>query len=182
MTPCKVGAKEQGLSREDVMAAGTTRHTVRIEDDLWNQAHAKAVREGTTVSERVRAGLREYVYGPEARHTIADSLVYLVPKALEDLKGPASGVREVPIHLDWGPDRRYDVADDASCAMLYQLTLQNSGSIEEMGDILNAGRLVGLWPSMRLPDRCRQLWEASFPQLPRHRESKEHPSWTTLNG
>lgn len=164
------------------MSAGTTRHTVRVEDDLWNQAHAKAAREGTTVSERVRAGLREYVYGPEARHTIADSLVYLVPDALTDLKGPASGTVQLPIHLDWGPYRGYDVADDASCATLYQLTLQNSGSIDEIGNIVNADRLVALWPSMRLSDRCRQLWEATFPQLPRYRESKEHPSWTTLNG
>ena len=164
------------------MSAGTTRHTVRIDDDLWNQAQVKAGREGTTVSERVRAGLREYVYGPEDRHTIADSLVYLVPNALDDLKGPVAGVVELPIHLDWGPDRRYDVADDASCAMLYQLTLQNSGSIDEMASIVNGGRLVGLWPSMRLADRCRQLWETSFPRLPGHRESREHPSWTTLNG
>lgn len=163
------------------MSAGTTRHTIRIDDALWDQAHAKAAREGTTVSERVREGLREYVYGSEARHTIADSLVYLVPDALEDLKGPASGIVELPIHLDWGPDRRYDVTDDGSCAVLYQLTLQNSGSVDEMAGIVNAGRLVGLWPSMRLPGRCRQAWETAFPQLPKHRESKDHPSWTTLN-
>jgi hypothetical protein len=163
------------------MSAGTTRHTIRIDDDLWEQAHAKAAREGTTVSERVREGLRNYVDGPGARHTIADSLVYLVPEALEDLKGPASGIVELPIHLDWGPDRRYDVADDGSCAVLYQLTLQNSGSLDEMAGIVNAGRLVGLWPSMRLPDRCRQAWEMAFPQLPKNRESKDHPSWTTLN-
>ncbi|MEV7661413.1 hypothetical protein [Paenarthrobacter sp. NPDC089316] len=163
------------------MSAGTPRRSVRIEDDLWNQAHAKAAREGTTVAERVRAGLREYVHGSETRHTIADSLVYLVPDSLEDLKGPASGTVQLPIHLDWGPERRYDVADDASCRSLYQLTLQNSGSTEEMSGIINAGRLTTLWPSMRLPDRCRQLWNDAFAQLPRHRESKEHPAWTTLN-
>lgn len=88
---------------------------------------------------------------------------------------------ELPIHLDWGPDRRYDVDDDASCRTLYQLTLQNSGSTEEMARIINAGRLLALWPSMRLPARCRQLWNDAFPQLPTHRESKEHPGWTTLN-
>lgn len=163
------------------MSAGTPRRSVRVEDELWNQAHAKAAREGTTVAERVRAGLREYVHGPETRHTIADSLVYLVPDSLDDLKGPASGAVELPIHLDWGPDRRYDVDDDASCRTLYQLTLQNSGSTEEMARIINAGRLVALWPSMRLPARCRQLWNDEFLQLPTHRESKEHPGWTTLN-
>ncbi|WP_024821108.1 hypothetical protein [Arthrobacter sp. 31Y] len=163
------------------MSAGTPRRSVRVEDELWNQAHAKAVREGTTVAERVRAGLREYVHGPETRHTIEDSLVYLVPDSFEDLKGPASGVVELPIHLDWGPVRRYDVGDDASCRTLYQLTLQNSGSTEEMAWFLNAGRLLALWPSMRLPGRCRQLWNDAFTQLPAHRESKEHPAWTTLN-
>lgn len=137
--------------------------------------------EGATVSEQVRAGLREYVYGPEARHTIADSLVYLVPGALEDLKGPGPGTVQLPIHLDWGPDRVYDVVDDGSCVALHQAALQNSGSVDEMGGIVNAGRLLALWPSMRLPDRCRQLWETAFPELPKHRESREHPSWTTLS-
>ncbi|APX00341.1 hypothetical protein [Arthrobacter sp. QXT-31] len=65
--------------------------------------------------------------------------------------------------------------------MLYQLALQNSGSVDEIGRIVNAGRLLALWPSMRLPDRCRQVWETAFPQLPKHRESREHPSWTTLS-
>ncbi|MFE4544126.1 ribbon-helix-helix domain-containing protein [Arthrobacter sp. NPDC056727] len=163
------------------MSAGTTSHTIRIEDDLWDRAQAKAASEGTTVSERVRAGLREYVYGPEARHTIADSLVYLVPGGLEALRGPASGTVQLPVHLDWGPDNVYDVADDGSCAVLYQLTLQNSGSVDEMAGIINVGRLLALWPSMRLPDPCRHLWETAFPQLPQHHESGEHPSWTTLS-
>ncbi|MFE5837547.1 hypothetical protein [Arthrobacter sp. NPDC056493] len=163
------------------MSAGTTRHTIRIEDDLWDRAQAKAASEGTTVSERVRAGLREYVYGPGARHTIADSLVYLVPGAFEELKGPASGTMQLPIHLDWGPDRVYDVGDDGSCVALFQLTLQNSRSVDEMGGIGNADRLLALWPSMRLPGRCRDLWETAFPQLPQHHESREHPSWTTLS-
>jgi len=109
------------------MSAGTTRHTVRIEDDLWNQAHANAARESTTVSERVRAGLREYVYGPEARHTIADSLLYLVLDALEDLKGRRPALCSCRSIWMGGPDRRYDGADDASCATLYQFDAAELG-------------------------------------------------------
>ncbi|MBT2552493.1 hypothetical protein [Arthrobacter sp. ISL-5] len=169
------------------MSAGTTRHTIRIEDQLWKEAHSKATRHGTTVSELIRAGLRNYVSGATAskhapfRHTLADSLVYLVPDALEDLQGPASGMVELPIHLDWGPDSRYLVQEDGSCSTLYQLTLQNSGSIDEICSIVNAVRLAALWPSLRLPVRCRRAWEKAFPQLPTQRESKEHPSWTKLN-
>ncbi|WP_461163110.1 hypothetical protein [Arthrobacter sp. R4-81] len=80
------------------MSAGTTRHTIRIEDPLWKEAHVKAARDGTTVSELIRAGLRNYVSRTESanhvqsRHTLADSLVYVVPDALYDLQGPSSGV------------------------------------------------------------------------------------------
>lgn len=169
------------------MSAGTTRHTVRIEDQLWKEAHARAASHGTTVSELIRAGLRDYVSRTAAstaappRHTLPDSLVYVVPRALEDLRGPAAGVVELPIHLDWGPDTSYHVDDEGSCRSLYQLTLQNSGSIDEISSIVNADRLTALWPSLRLAARCRQEWESAFPQLPTHCETKEHPSWTTLN-
>lgn len=57
---------------------------------------------------------------------------------------------------------RYLVEDDGSCRTLYQQTLQTSGSIEEICRITNAA----LWPSLRLPDRCRQAWEQAFPHLP----------------
>lgn len=164
------------------MSAGTPRHTVRVSDELWNEAHLKAVHEGTSVSELIRTRLREYVAAPAAhRHTIADSLVYLVPHAFNDLQGPAVGSVELPLRLDWGPERTYQVDDDGSCSVLYQLTLQNSGSIEEICRIVHPARLTALWPTMILPARCRQLWETSFPQLPATLEAKEHPSWTTLN-
>lgn len=110
-----------------------------------------------TPERSVRPGSREYVRGTETSHTIADSLVYLVSESLENIRGPAFGAVELPIHLDWGPARHYDVDDDSSCRTLYQLTLQNSGSVEEIAGIINASRLVALWPSMRLPARCRQL-------------------------
>lgn len=117
----------------------------------------------------------------DARHTIADSLVYLVPDSLERLQGPTAGSVALPLHLDWGPDRSYTVEDDASCTLLYQLTLQTSGSIDEICSIINGGRLMELWPTMQLLDRCRHLWEAAFPELPDRREASEHPSWTTLS-
>ncbi|MCX2749834.1 hypothetical protein OOZ51_18760 [Arthrobacter sp. MI7-26] len=120
------------------MSAGTPRHTIRVSNELWNEAHRKAVREGTSVSELIRTRLHEYVTAPVAHpHTIADSLVYLVPHAFNDLHGPAAGTVELPLHLDWGPERSYTVDDDGSCSVLYQLTLQNSGSIEEICRIVH---------------------------------------------
>ena len=37
---------------------------VRVEDDLWAAAKLRAAAEGTTVSEVIRAALREYVSRP----------------------------------------------------------------------------------------------------------------------
>lgn len=42
-------------------APRTPLRSIRIDDDLWSAARAAADREGTTVSEVVRAALREYV-------------------------------------------------------------------------------------------------------------------------
>ncbi|MBT2597918.1 hypothetical protein [Arthrobacter sp. ISL-72] len=92
----------------------------------------------------------------------------------QELLAPTPGV-------DWGPERTYNVDEDGSCTVLYQLTLQNSGSLEEICSIVQGERLTALWPTMILPARCRQLWETTFPQLPAHHEAKEHPSWTTLS-
>lgn len=83
------------------MSAGTPRHTVRVSCELWNEAHRKAVREGTSVSELIRTRLRDNVLTPaEHRHTIGDSLVYLVPNAIKELQGPAAGIVDLPLHLD----------------------------------------------------------------------------------
>ena len=134
------------------------------------------------MSELISTRLRDYVLAPvEHRYTVADSFVYLVPDAFEDLQGPAAGSVELPLHLDWGPERTYTVDDGGNCSVLYQLTLQNSGSIEEICRIVQARRLTALWPTMILPARCRQLWKTSFPRFPAYHEAKEHPSWTTLS-
>lgn len=40
---------------------GNPARAVRVEDELWEAALAKAEREGTTVSEVIRKALRRYV-------------------------------------------------------------------------------------------------------------------------
>jgi hypothetical protein len=43
------------------MSAGTTRRSVRVPDDLWNAAVARAAERGETVSDVVRHALERYV-------------------------------------------------------------------------------------------------------------------------
>jgi len=43
------------------VSKGTARRTIRIEDELWLPAKAKADAEGVNLSEVIRAALRAYV-------------------------------------------------------------------------------------------------------------------------
>lgn len=43
------------------MSAGTTRRTVRIDDELWQAAIAKAAERGDSLPEEIRKFLRRYV-------------------------------------------------------------------------------------------------------------------------
>jgi predicted DNA binding CopG/RHH family protein len=43
------------------MSKGTTHRTVRIEDELWEAAKARADADGVNLSEVIRAALRAYV-------------------------------------------------------------------------------------------------------------------------
>ncbi len=46
------------------MGRGTTIRPIRISDELWEAAKAKAEAEGTNVSAVLREKLREYISGP----------------------------------------------------------------------------------------------------------------------
>lgn len=46
------------------MSKGTKRHSIRIEDELWEAALTKAAQHDTTASETIRALLEEWVKQP----------------------------------------------------------------------------------------------------------------------
>jgi len=46
------------------MRTGTTRRTVRVEDELWDLAQAKAKEQGDNLSAILRDALRQYIEDP----------------------------------------------------------------------------------------------------------------------
>jgi hypothetical protein len=46
---------------------------------------------------------------------------------------PTSGVVELPITIDWGPRRRYDLDTDADRRIVYERVLREAGDAEEVG-------------------------------------------------
>lgn len=90
---------------------------------------------------------------------------YLVPESLDELSGPIAGVVELPVHLDWGPDPRYDLADPDSRLALYSAVISEAGSTADLARYLSKGLLVDLWPRLRLPKHCVRRWHQAFPEL-----------------
>jgi hypothetical protein len=104
---------------------------------------------------------------PERRH-YADHRPYPDPPAhLRDLTGPTAGRIELPITIDWGPKRHYDLAEDADRRVVYEVVLQEAASTEEVSRYVNGAALVAVWPRLWLPRRVRQSWEDRFPELTR---------------
>lgn len=103
--------------------------------------------------------------GPEERH-YGDHRPYPEPpERLLDLAGPTGGVVELPITIDWGPKRRYDVSRDADRRILYERVLREAAGAEDVARYVNGGALVEVWPRLWLPRRVRQRWEERFPEL-----------------
>ncbi len=89
------------------------------------------------------------------------------PGRLEDLVGATSGRVELPVTIDWGPRRSYDMSTDADRRIAYERVLREAASTEELCRYLDGEALVDAWGQLFLPRRVREMWESRFPSLVR---------------
>lgn len=103
----------------------------------------------------------------EARpaESFGSRIPYVVPDSLDELTGPATGVIELPVHIDWGPDPRYDLNDPDSRRSCYVHVLSEAATRDELVRYLNKDLLLDLWPRLTLPRYCVRLWHRTFPEL-----------------
>ncbi|NIK57029.1 hypothetical protein [Kribbella shirazensis] len=97
--------------------------------------------------------------------TYASMIPYVVPESLDLLQGPTSGVVDLPTRLDWGPKPRYDLASRDETIALYRKVISEASTQDDLTQYLNRDVLLALWPELRLPRRCAELWNQAFPQL-----------------
>jgi hypothetical protein len=83
-----------------------------------------------------------------------------LPSSLEDLKGPATGLVELPLHVAWSGRRKYDVSDDQQRLVLYALLLAEAQR-EDLERFVHRESLVSIWPRLRrlLGPHARREWE-----------------------
>ncbi|MEU8226848.1 hypothetical protein [Kribbella sp. NPDC048915] len=97
--------------------------------------------------------------------TYASMIPYVVPASLDLLQGPTAGVVELPTRLDWSPNSRYDLASLDEAIGLYNKVISEASTEADLTQYLNRDVLVALWPRLRLPRRCAELWNQRFPEL-----------------
>ncbi|MGV1010455.1 MAG: transcriptional regulator [Dermatophilaceae bacterium] len=93
-----------------------------------------------------------------------DVIPYDTPSSLAALAGPAEGVLRLPVSVYWGPEATADLSTADGVEKAYE-NIVREGSSRQQEELLNADLLRRVWSQLRLPRRCRDLWQARFPEL-----------------
>ena len=90
---------------------------------------------------------------------------WLVIQDLDDLRGPATGMLELPQMIHWGPIKVCDVSDGGHRRIAYQEILREAANGDDLASLLNKDLLIQDWPLLMLPLRLRAGWEKVHPDL-----------------
>ncbi len=93
-----------------------------------------------------------------------DVIPYDTPSSFDSLRGPADGVLILPITVHWGPDATADLSTADGLEKAYEHVVRED-TRQQQEKLLNADLLARVWPQLRLPKRCRTLWETRFTEL-----------------
>jgi hypothetical protein len=93
------------------------------------------------------------------RHQAAPGRSALVAPTLDELRGPTTGVVELPSRLLWRPDRTVNLDDLWSREWMYALVLREATRLDDLRDCIDGATLQQLWPDLNLPRGVRQAWE-----------------------
>lgn len=103
------------------------------------------------------------VTAPEAR--MASALRRVTVVTLDELRGPADGILELPVEICWSlENREFDLADAAQVRRAYRFVIDAARRPEHLVPYLNAGLLKEHWQGL-LPPPKRAAWESANPQL-----------------
>lgn len=91
----------------------------------------------------------------------------LVAGTLDELRGPARGLVELPLRLWWQPVRVFDLGQPTMLAWMYENVLREAIYVDELRRYIDGATLVRLWPQLNLPRAVRKAWEARHPRLSR---------------
>ncbi len=84
-----------------------------------------------------------------------------LPRSLDELRGPTSGVVRLPLRIYWsGPDPasvEWDTGSADERRWLYEVVLRE-GDLDDVRRWVDGSSLVDLWEDLHLPPWLRQAW------------------------
>jgi hypothetical protein len=90
----------------------------------------------------------------------------LVAASLADLRGPTSGVVELPLRLYWSAsDSTFSLDDPAERREVYKIVVREARRPDDLAVFLDGDMLIALWPDIFLPKPVRRAWEDEHPDL-----------------
>ena len=98
------------------------------------------------------------------RELFQDIVPYDMPDSLVNLCGPASGTMVLPHTIHWGPEQLVDLDTPDGRSKAYRAIVREGTAAQQI-ELINAELLIEQWPFLRLPVRCRALWEERFSEL-----------------
>ncbi|HEU0087019.1 MAG TPA: hypothetical protein VFQ77_05135 [Pseudonocardiaceae bacterium] len=85
-----------------------------------------------------------------------------LPRSLDELRGPTTGVVRLPLRLYWsGPDPRaveWSLTEQADCRWLYEIVLRE-GTLDGVRGLVDGVTLVRVWDELYLPPHVRHAWQ-----------------------
>jgi hypothetical protein len=112
-------------------------------------AEALPVATGAQGAQRSRCALRPVV----------------VAVSLAELRGPASGLVELPQRLFWSGERIFDLSDSEQLLSMYEAVFEAARTQADLAEYLNGETLARVWPQLGISSRARRAWEAAHPCL-----------------
>ena len=89
----------------------------------------------------------------------------VVASSLAELRGPVTGIVELPNRLFWQPDRHVDLDAPGLLIWMYETVLREAATVDELCAWLHGPTLVRLWPDLYVPGGVRRAWEERHPAL-----------------
>lgn len=101
-----------------------------------------------------------------SRHLARPGRRALVAADLGGLRGPVTGVVELPLRLFWSlPDHKFDLDDADTRRWYYETVLREASRPDDLAAFLDGATLTRLWPELYLPKGVRRAWEEQHPAL-----------------
>lgn len=84
---------------------------------------------------------------------------------LDDLRGPTTGIHQLPLHLDASARAHYDLSEDWASRRLLTTVLIEAATTADLTAWVDRDTLLAQWRTLFLPPYVRRAWQTRHSAL-----------------